>query len=261
MNRWQRGVVFFDESDVARKSGLRRPAYALEDLVNVDHFAFDRLVIGESTRRPSAGTRRAATSSDLGAGVAVLARPDAPCRPTGRRDDRRRPDRAAGCCCRPGPGRTYPDHAMAVTRVRFDAWLRDAAIAKGAEPVTGRVAAAHDGTVELDDGRRLVADVVVGADGATSRIAATAGLVDPRGGAVGLRPAGLRRPRRRAPDHRLVGRRRRGGGSPATAGCFPARRASPTSASGWACAPTDPRPRGRSSASMPSVPTSADSAC
>jgi geranylgeranyl reductase family protein len=76
-------------------------------------------------------------------------------------------------------GRTYPDHAMAITRVRFDAWLREAAIADGAEPVTGRVAAARGGTVELDDGRRLVADVVVGADGATSRVAADAGLVDP----------------------------------------------------------------------------------
>ena len=38
-------------------------------------------------------------------------------------------------------GRTYPDHGRAVTRLRFDAWLRDTAIAAGAEPVTGRVAA------------------------------------------------------------------------------------------------------------------------
>ena len=76
-------------------------------------------------------------------------------------------------------GRTYPDHGLAITRLRFDAWLRDAAIAAGAEPVTGRVAAVRAGTVELDDGRRLVADVVVGADGATSGVAAAAGLVDP----------------------------------------------------------------------------------
>ena len=76
-------------------------------------------------------------------------------------------------------GRTYPDHGVAVTRLRFDAWLRDAAIAAGAEPVTGRVAAVRAGTVELDDGRRLAADVVVGADGATSAVAAAAGLVDP----------------------------------------------------------------------------------
>jgi len=76
-------------------------------------------------------------------------------------------------------GRTYPDHGVAISRLRFDAWLRDAAIAAGAEPVTGRVATAGEGTVELDDGRRLAAEVVVGADGATSAVAAGAGLVDP----------------------------------------------------------------------------------
>ncbi|CAN5572203.1 hypothetical protein BH18ACT1_BH18ACT1_19540 [soil metagenome] len=76
-------------------------------------------------------------------------------------------------------GRTYPDHGVAVTRVRFDAWLRDAALAAGAEPVTGRVAHVRANTVELDDGRRLGGDVVVGADGATSGVAVAAGLVDP----------------------------------------------------------------------------------
>ena len=76
-------------------------------------------------------------------------------------------------------GRTYPDHGLAITRLRFDAWLRDAAIAAGADPVTGRVVAVRAGTVELDDGRRLVADVIIGADGATSGVAAAAGLVDP----------------------------------------------------------------------------------
>ena len=76
-------------------------------------------------------------------------------------------------------GRTYPDHGLAITRLRFDAWLRDAAVAAGAEPVTGRVVAVRAGTVELDDGSRLFADMVVGADGATSGVAAAAGLVDP----------------------------------------------------------------------------------
>ncbi len=79
-------------------------------------------------------------------------------------------------------GRTYPDHALAVTRVRFDSWLRDAAVQAGADPVTGRVATVRpEGAtvaVELDDGRRLTADVVIGADGATSTVAAAAGLVD-----------------------------------------------------------------------------------
>jgi geranylgeranyl reductase family protein len=76
-------------------------------------------------------------------------------------------------------GRTYPDHGVAVTRLRFDAWLRATAIAAGVEPVTGRVGAVRAGSVELDDGRRLAADVVVGADGATSVVASAAGLVDP----------------------------------------------------------------------------------
>jgi menaquinone-9 beta-reductase len=75
-------------------------------------------------------------------------------------------------------GHTYPDHAVAIPRLRFDTWLRDAAIAAGAEPVTGRVAAVRATSVELDDGRRLAADVLVGADGATSGVAAATGLVD-----------------------------------------------------------------------------------
>jgi geranylgeranyl reductase family protein len=76
-------------------------------------------------------------------------------------------------------GRTYPDHGVAVTRLRFDRWLREAAIDAGAEPVPGRVAGINETTVELEDGRRLAADVVVGADGATSLVAKAAGLVDP----------------------------------------------------------------------------------
>ncbi len=75
-------------------------------------------------------------------------------------------------------GRTYPDHAIAVTRIRFDAWLRDQAVAAGAEPVTGRATLLTDGSVELDNGRRLTASIVIGADGATSGVAAVAGLVD-----------------------------------------------------------------------------------
>jgi geranylgeranyl reductase family protein len=82
-------------------------------------------------------------------------------------------------------GRTYPGHGLAIPRKRFDAWLRDAALDAGAEPVTGRVGAGrYDDTgqlvgVTLDDGRTLDGDVVIGADGATSAVAAAAGLVDP----------------------------------------------------------------------------------
>jgi geranylgeranyl reductase family protein len=95
--------------------------------------------------------------------------------PTGRRV--RLPARA---------GRTYPDHGLAVPRVRFDAWLRQAAIDAGAEPFTGRATAdlrdeAGRLTGVVVAGRhRLRADLVIGADGATSTIAEAAGLVDPR---------------------------------------------------------------------------------
>lgn len=75
-------------------------------------------------------------------------------------------------------GLTYPDHGLAVSRYRFDGWLRDAAVAAGAEPIEGRVSTVQDDTVELDDGRRFTTQVVVGADGATSLIGSAAGLVD-----------------------------------------------------------------------------------
>ena len=77
-------------------------------------------------------------------------------------------------------GRTYPDHGLALPRVRFDSWLRDEAIAAGAEPVTGHVANVDHEKVELDDGRCLFYGAVVGADGATSAVGTATGLVDPR---------------------------------------------------------------------------------
>jgi geranylgeranyl reductase family protein len=82
------------------------------------------------------------------------------------------------------PGRTYPGHGLAVPRASFDALLRDAAVSAGAVPLIGhavevlRGPAGIDGVV-LATGTRLRADTVIGADGATSRVAASAGLVDP----------------------------------------------------------------------------------
>lgn len=76
-------------------------------------------------------------------------------------------------------GRTYPGHGLAVTRLGFDAWLREQALEAGADPYTGRVAGlVGPACVELGDGRRLEADFVIGADGATSTIAGAARLVD-----------------------------------------------------------------------------------
>jgi menaquinone-9 beta-reductase len=84
------------------------------------------------------------------------------------------------------PGMTYPGDAVSVPRLRLDALLRDLAAKAGAELVTARAGnpiwdpdGERLGGFELEGGRRLVADLVVGADGATSRVAESAGLVDP----------------------------------------------------------------------------------
>jgi geranylgeranyl reductase family protein len=80
-------------------------------------------------------------------------------------------------------GRTYPGYGICVRRSVFDATLRQAAIEAGAEFIEGR---AGDPIVEQNrlcgfvvaGSTRIQADVVVGADGATSRVASSAGLVD-----------------------------------------------------------------------------------
>jgi geranylgeranyl reductase family protein len=82
------------------------------------------------------------------------------------------------------PGRSYPGHGIVVQRSRFDATLQQAAIAAGAEfydsraeePI--RIDNRLDGFV-LSSSTRLRADAIVGADGATSRVAEVAGLVEP----------------------------------------------------------------------------------
>jgi geranylgeranyl reductase family protein len=80
-------------------------------------------------------------------------------------------------------GIDYPGYGVAVPRLEFDARLLDRALEAGAHGVTGRVE--HIGTteapvVELHDGRKFHADMVIGADGATSGVADAAGLVDGR---------------------------------------------------------------------------------
>jgi len=81
------------------------------------------------------------------------------------------------------PGLDYPDHALAVSRLALDRALYEAAVAAGACPVRdlflGLTGDPHTPTgVQLASGDELQADVVVGADGSTSRVAAAAGLVD-----------------------------------------------------------------------------------
>jgi flavin-dependent dehydrogenase len=81
-------------------------------------------------------------------------------------------------------GHTYPGRAFAVRRADFDAALHDTAVAAGAEPFLGRADAPLFGDAGLEGfalatGTELRADVVIGADGALSRVAAAAELVDP----------------------------------------------------------------------------------
>ena len=84
-----------------------------------------------------------------------------------------------------GEGLTYPGYGRAITRTELDRALHDIAVAEGAVPVQGRADTqlSSDGHVDgfrLDDGSELRADFVIGADGATSTVARSAGLVDPQ---------------------------------------------------------------------------------
>jgi len=80
-------------------------------------------------------------------------------------------------------GHTYPGHGITITRVAFDASLQNAAVEAGAILFTGRADRPLEAKGRLDgfrtaNGEELRADFVIGADGATSHVAATAGLVE-----------------------------------------------------------------------------------
>src|SRR6202046_4496591 len=81
-------------------------------------------------------------------------------------------------------GLTYPGHGTAVARTVFDAMLHAAACDAGATPFVGRAQEPleEEGRVvgyKLNTGQSLYADFVIGADGATSGVAAAADLVEP----------------------------------------------------------------------------------
>jgi geranylgeranyl reductase family protein len=81
------------------------------------------------------------------------------------------------------PGADYSDHAIVVERQRFDRELRDAAVSAGAEPIHGRVTSLRTDPsgatgVDLAGSTFIAGAVIIGADGATSQVAAQAGLVD-----------------------------------------------------------------------------------
>ncbi|HVB94372.1 MAG TPA: geranylgeranyl reductase family protein [Acidimicrobiales bacterium] len=80
------------------------------------------------------------------------------------------------------PGLTYPGCAWALPRKVFDDVLYQSAMKAGAEAITARVSAVEvnrdgDAVVRLDDGARLGARFVIGADGATSAVAGSVGMV------------------------------------------------------------------------------------
>jgi geranylgeranyl reductase family protein len=79
-------------------------------------------------------------------------------------------------------GLSYPGRARAVTRVEFDDALRAAALDAGAVEVSGRADRPLWSSDALEgftvDGHELRADFVIGADGATSHVARSAGLVE-----------------------------------------------------------------------------------
>jgi geranylgeranyl reductase family protein len=92
------------------------------------------------------------------------------------------PVRAVPLPCR--RGFDFPGHALAVPRHQFDRVLHQAALDAGAVPFYGRAAQPVDGPdglggFSLSTGETLRAEVVIGADGATSHVAGSAGLVDP----------------------------------------------------------------------------------
>ena len=81
-----------------------------------------------------------------------------------------------------GEGLTYPGHGTVVTRTSLDATLHGLAVEAGAVPIQGQITAVTaNGRIDgcrLHSGAELRSDFVIGADGATSRVAGAAGLVD-----------------------------------------------------------------------------------
>jgi flavin-dependent dehydrogenase len=80
-------------------------------------------------------------------------------------------------------GTTYPGRARAVTRTVLDDALRAAALEAGADALEGRAAepvgsGAGLGGFAVAGGEPVLADFVIGADGATSHVARSAGLVE-----------------------------------------------------------------------------------
>ena len=157
-------------------------------------------------------------------------------------------------------GITYPGHGVAVPRRTLDGWLARKALDAGraGRDRSRRARRSPDGAgdadphvVELDGGRTLRADVVIGADGATSRVADSVGLVDSRRVLWGFAVRGLPRRDRGPTPHRAVGARSRSRLSRATAGCSPGRGA-PMRDSGSARCRTDAPVGGPSDSSPPS---------
>jgi 2-polyprenyl-6-methoxyphenol hydroxylase-like FAD-dependent oxidoreductase len=162
-------------------------------------------------------------------------------------------------------GRDYPGYALAVSRLVLDRALFDAAVAAGACPVRDLfVGLSGDPRaptgVQLAGGGELRADVVIGADGATSRVAAAAGLVEAQRALWGF----ALRAYLDAPvelPHIRCGSRSRGDCFPVTAGSSRPPTAGPTSGSGWAWARIGCWPGRPVSVSTTSASTCDDRGC
>jgi menaquinone-9 beta-reductase len=82
-----------------------------------------------------------------------------------------------------GEGLTYPGHGTTIRRRSLDSSLYDSAVRAGATPVHAQVVETlgengRTSGCRLSSGGDLYADFVIGADGATSRVAAESGMVD-----------------------------------------------------------------------------------
>lgn len=80
-------------------------------------------------------------------------------------------------------GASYPGHGISVSRTRFDAFLHEAALDAGVVSFNGRADTPLDAEGRLvgfrtSKGDELRADFLIGADGATSHVATTVGLID-----------------------------------------------------------------------------------
>ncbi len=83
------------------------------------------------------------------------------------------------------PGTTYPGYGLSIARSEFDTALRGAALEAGSVAICARASSPLEERGRITgyrtaEGAEIHADFIIGADGATSHVATTAGLVEPQ---------------------------------------------------------------------------------